>query len=95
MKNAMLVSVVVVLAIVGMVRAEEPADSPQLHGDVGIEYTTKYLWRGFDVFDDHAAIHPYMDLDLWNTGFGLHAVGHQAASSGFVDGERWDYTLSY
>ena len=95
MKNAMLVSVVVVLAIMGMVRAEEPADSPQLHGDVGIEYTTKYLWRGFDVFDDHAAIHPYVDLDMWNTGFGLHAVGHQAASSGFVDGERWDYTLSY
>lgn len=95
MKNAVLVSIVVLLAVVGMVRAEEAADTPTLHGDVGIDYTTKYLWRGFDVFDDHAAIHPYIDLDLWGTGFGLHAIGHRAASSGYELNERWDYTLSY
>ncbi|MDH4203194.1 MAG: hypothetical protein OEV87_09910 [Phycisphaerae bacterium] len=95
MKNGMLVSIVVLLAVVGMVRAGDAADASTLHGAVGIDYTTKYLWRGFDVFSDKSAIHPYIDLDLWDTGFGLHAIGHRAASSGHEINERWDYTLSY
>ena len=89
-------SVVIVLNVTGIIYAQEAtAEEPQLHGQVGMTYTTQYLWRGFDVFDDHATIHPSLDLDLWDTGFGLHAIGHQAATSGYVDDERWDYTLSY
>ena len=85
-----LACVVIVLNVTGIIYAQEAtAEEPQLHGQVGVTYTTKYLWRGFDVFDDHATIHPSLDLDLWDTGFGLHA------SSGYELTERWDYTLSY
>ena len=88
--------VVVLLSVTGIIFAQETVnEEPQLHGQVGMTYTTKYLWRGFDVYDDHAAIHPSIDLDLWDTGFGLHAIGHRAASSGYELTERWDYTLSY
>lgn len=95
MKNAVLVGMMILVAAVGVVQAQEAAEEPTIHGQVGVTYTTKYLWRGFDVFADKSAIHPSVDLDLWGTGFGLHAIGHRAASSGHELNERWDYTLSY
>lgn len=95
MKNAALLRIVVLLAVVGVSWAQDAAESPQLHGAVGVTYDSKYLWRGFDVFDDHSALHPSVDLDLWGTGFGLHAVGHYPTTSRFEKIQRWDYTLSY
>jgi len=91
MKNGILVSVVILLAAVSMVQAQES----ELHGTIGTEFSSKYIWRGFDVFDDHAAIHPSIDLDLFGTGFGFNATGHRANSDGYELVERWDYTLYY
>jgi hypothetical protein len=94
MKNAALLMVVLV-AVVGTVSAQEAADSPQLHGDVGVTYDTQYMWRGFDVFNGTPGIHPFVDLDLWGSGFGLHAIGHIPTDSDYEMIQRWDYTLSY
>ena len=91
MKKEILVCVVVLLAAASMVQAQEA----ELHGAVGVEFGSKYIWRGFDVFDDHAAIHPFIDLDLFGTGFGITTIGHRANSSGFELNERWDYILYY
>ncbi|MHC4638613.1 MAG: hypothetical protein ACYTBP_07090 [Planctomycetota bacterium] len=91
MKKGILVSVVVLLAAVSIVQAQEA----ELHGSIGAEFSSKYIWRGFDVYDDHATIHPSVNLDLFGTGFGLNATGHRANSSGFENTERWDYTLYY
>ena len=91
MKKGILVSVVVLLAAVSMVQAQES----ELHGSVGMELGSKYIWRGFDVFDDHAAMHPTIDLDLFGTGFGINVIGHRANSDGYESIERWDYTLYY
>ena len=91
MKKGILVSAVVLLAAASMVQAQES----ELHGTAGVEFGSKYIWRGFDVYDDHAAIHPFVDLDLFGTGFGISAMGHRANSSGFELNERWDYTLYY
>ena len=66
-----------------------------LHGTVGVTYDSKYIWRGFDVYADKSAIHPFVDLDLFQTGFGINLTMHRANSSGFEDWERWDYTLYY
>lgn len=95
MKKEILACILVVMAVVGMVSAQEAAEQPQLHGDVGVSYESKYLWRGFDVFGDTSVIHPFVNLDLFGTGFGLHAVGHRANADGYELNERWDYTLSY
>ena len=89
MKKGILTALVVLLAVVPFVQAED------LHGTIDVTYGTKYIWRGFDVFDDKAAIHPSIDLDLFGTGFGFNAVGHRANSSGHELTERWDYTLYY
>ncbi len=91
MKNGILVTVVVLLAAVSVAQTQES----ELHGSIDATFTSKYIWRGFDVYDDHATIHPSVDLDLFGTGFGVNVLGHRANSDGFELNERWDYTLYY
>jgi hypothetical protein len=67
----------------------------KLHALVGITWDSKYIWRGFDIFDDESATHLTVDLNLFETGFGISAVGHRANSSGFEDRERWDFMAYY
>jgi len=62
---------------------------------LGVSWESKYLWRGFDIYDDTSVTHILADVSLGDSGFGMSAVGHRANSSGFEDGERWDYTLYY
>jgi hypothetical protein len=66
-----------------------------MHGTVGVAYDSQFVWRGFDIYDGKGALHYLGDLNLWDSGFGISAVGHQATSSGFVNLERWDYTAYY
>jgi len=62
---------------------------------VGLTWDSKYIWRGFDIFDGKSATHLSVDLNLWDTGFGAGVVGHRANGGGFEDRERWDGTFYY
>ena len=103
MKKGMLSIAVILLTMVGIVQAAGeagPTGGPaiaanDLHGAVNLTYTSRYIWRGFTVFGKQSAIHPSIDLNLYNTGFGINVTGHIANSSGFVNGERWDYNIYY
>lgn len=75
----------------GLAQAQED----ELHGAVGITYDSKYIWRGFDIYGDKSAIHPFVDLDLYGTGFGLNITAHRANSDKYENSERWDYSLYY
>lgn len=66
-----------------------------LHALVGVTWDSKYIWRGFDIFDDESATHLTADLNLFESGFGISAVGHRANGGGFEDRERWDGTFYY
>lgn len=66
-----------------------------LRATVGVTWDSKYIWRGFDLFDGKSVTHMMVDLNLWDTGFGIGAVGHRANTSGFEDRERWDGTVYY
>jgi hypothetical protein len=61
----------------------------------GVTWDSKYIWRGFDIYDDVSVTHFLADLNLFETGFGLSVAGHRANSGGFEDRERWDYTAYY
>jgi hypothetical protein len=89
MKKFVLVSTLVLL-VFGV--AAQAAD---LHGDIGAIYDTKYIWRGFNVYGNHPAIHPFIDLDFFGSGFGLNITGHKALSTGYELFERWDYNVYY
>jgi len=86
-----LVTAVFLLAMVGIVQAQ----NSELHGSVDLTYQSKYVWRGFDVYNDKSAVQPSLDLDLFGTGLGVNVMGHRANSSGYENAERWDYTLYY
>ncbi|HUT30342.1 MAG TPA: hypothetical protein VMX13_11175 [Sedimentisphaerales bacterium] len=90
-KKAVLVSIVLLLGVVAFAQAQEG----ELHGSVDVTYQSKYIWRGFAVFGSKGAIQPSVDLDLYGTGFGINVMGHIPTSSGYVNAERYDYTLYY
>jgi hypothetical protein len=89
-KEVILLTVVVMLSVAGFAHAQD-----EIQGSAALTWQSKYVWRGFDVYDDHSAIQPSVDLDLFGTGFGLCVTAHRANSSGFENTERWDYNLYY
>jgi len=62
---------------------------------IGATWDSQYIWRGFDIFRDAGAIHAMADLSLFDSGFGVSAVGHQSISDAFGSLQRWDGTLYY
>ncbi len=91
MKKQILLAAVILFCMAGFVRAQD-AD---LSGAIGITWDSKYIWRGFDIYEDHSAIHPFIDLDLYGTGFGVNITAHRANAGEYENSERWDYTLYY
>lgn len=62
---------------------------------IGATWESQYVWRGFDVFNDDGAVHVLADMALFDTGFGVSAVGHQSVAESFGELQRWDGTLYY
>ncbi|MGA2070613.1 MAG: hypothetical protein ABSG97_04625 [Sedimentisphaerales bacterium] len=97
MKKLLLIAVV----LFGMV-APVLAQEGDLHGDIGYTYDTMHVWRGYLTWGHHSGSNPFIDLDLYGTGFGIEAIGHYANGSGSnPDGlgydheQRWDYSVYY
>jgi hypothetical protein len=91
MKKEFLLMAVVLFGAIAPVLAQEG----DIHGAAGITYDTRYVWRGFQPFGSQTAIHPFIDLDLMGTGFGIDVMAHRANHDGYELSERWDYTLYY
>jgi hypothetical protein len=72
---------------------EEAPKEP--HAMIGTTWDSQYIWRGFDIFRDAGAIHVMADLNLFDSGFGVSAVGHQSLSDAFGELQRWDGTVYY
>ena len=90
-KQGILLAAVVLFCAMDFAQAQDS----ELHGSVDFTYQSKYVWRGFDIYNDKSAMQPSIDLDLFGTGLGVNVMGHRANSSGHENGERWDYTLYY
>ena len=96
--KCLIVSAVLLLATATLAaEAQDQATESQggLQAMVGATWDSQYVWRGFDVFRDASAIHLLTDLNLFDTGFGVSAVGHQSLSDAFGELQRWDGTVYY
>jgi len=91
MRKQVLIGAIVFLTVVAVGYAQEP----EVQGTASLEFTGKYVWRGFNVFGAKSAMHPKVDLFMPDTGVGFSAEGHRANSSGYEIAERWDYSLYY
>lgn len=74
---------------------QQQEQAATLHTMVGVTWDSEYIWRGFDIFDDKSATHLMVDLNLFETGFGLSAIAHRPNSSELEDFERWDGMAYY
>jgi hypothetical protein len=97
MKKLVLLIGMVLFGMVAPVLAAEG----DLHGDVGYTYDTMHVWRGFETWGGHSGSNPFIDLDLFGSGFGISTEGHWANGTGnngpvgYSNEQRWDYTLFY
>jgi hypothetical protein len=98
MRRQILIGAVVLLAAASMSYAQgqgmEMTQGPQIKGTASLTYTSKYVWRGFNVFGSKSAVHPMVDLFMPDYSVGFSVEGHRA-SSGYELTERWDYSLYY
>jgi hypothetical protein len=96
MKKLLILAVLAVTSAVVMAQDNSMGYDAGLTGSIDLTYQSKYIWRGFDVFqnDDHAA-QLTANLDFFGTGFGMNVVGHRAIGSGHENDERWDYNFYY
>lgn len=71
-------------------------EAPTLGVKVDATYVSKYIWRGYDLFNGRAAFQPSVDVDLFQTGFGLNVWSSIPCGSGAnQDATEVDYTVSY
>ena len=70
-------------------------DSKQLGVSLDATWVSKYIWRGQDLYDDHAAFQPSINFDLYGTGLSLNFWASYAGSGGFRDAEEFDYSVAY
>ncbi len=89
--RAILLTSAILFSTLGLVQAQQG----EVHGLIDVTFQSMYLWRGFRVYDNKAAIQAAIDLDLFGTGLGVSTMMHRANSSGFEDFERWDYSAYY
>ncbi|MDH4202134.1 MAG: hypothetical protein OEV87_04510 [Phycisphaerae bacterium] len=105
---------VVLLSVAGFVNAaEQAAAAPKATEPMGVtvdlSYTSKYIWRGFDILDNTGAFQPSVNVDLGN-GFsanvwmsyagpagttGADASSPAYASTSRVNRTEYNYTLAY
>lgn len=104
--RALTLSIALTLACMVTMSAAQDADDQETDAKLGIDldatYVSKYIWRGYDLFDDHAAFQPSVNLDLFDTGFSINVWGSipmGTGSNGHGDGiniwQEYDYTAAY
>jgi hypothetical protein len=101
-KKGILLTAVILFCMAGFVHAQE-----ELGVTMDATWVSKYIWRGFDKFDDKAAFQPSINLDLYGTGLSFGIWTSQPGSSGTgsgllvgdeistVNAEEWRYILTY
>lgn len=85
---------IVLLAATATVATAEEAAMDDMGVTLDVTYVSKYIWRGFDLYDNKGAVQPSVDIDLGG-GFSANVWMSYAGASGAVNGTEYDYTLAY
>jgi hypothetical protein len=97
MRNILIVFIIGLTCFGDYVLAQDSneAQEAKLGIQLDVTWVSKYIWHGQDLYDDHAAFQPSINIDLFGTGFSLNVWSSSACSSGFVDSDEYDYTVAY
>ena len=80
--KAVLMILAAVIVAGSTARAEEGSS---LGVTLDTTYVSKYVWHGYDIFDDHAAIQPSVAVDLFGTGLSVTVWGSIPAGTGSLE----------
>ena len=75
--------------------SQETEESPSLGVTADMTLVTKYLWYGYDLFDDHGAYQPSINWDISDTGFSVNIWGSFPFGSGNEVFKELDYSVAY
>jgi len=62
-------------------------------GQIGVTYSDKVVWRGFELFDETDGVAPQLNFKA--AGLDVSARGLLATDSGYEKMQRWDAQVSY
>jgi hypothetical protein len=65
MKKGLLLTLLAILLTTGVVKV----NASDLGVSIDAAYTSKYIWYGYDLYDDKSAFQPSVTFDLYDTGF--------------------------
>ncbi|MGD8785884.1 MAG: hypothetical protein PVJ60_00545 [Phycisphaerales bacterium] len=91
MKKRILFTTVFLLLISGAVQAQEG----ELGVTLDLQYRSKWLSKGAYGYGTQGAFFKTVDLDFYNSGFGVKVTHRNATASGYVDKQRFDYRPYY
>jgi len=92
MKKGILLAAAILLSAAGFAQAQDG----ELSGTFDLTFLSSYIWRGFDVYsENHPAIQPSINLDLYGTGIGVNLLHSMALSDGHENDEGVNFTLYY
>jgi hypothetical protein len=91
MKKAVLLIVVFLLSTAAF--AQTPDD--KLDVTFELSYLSKWLSKGAEAYGQQGALFKTINVDLYDTGFGMKVTHRNATSSGYVDKQRFDYRPYY
>ena len=91
----LLAGVAMLFIAVSISYAQMPEPTLPIKGTVDMSLTSRYVWRGFNVYGNKSTIHPSIDLFSPDLNFGFNLTVHRANASGYEALERWDYTAYY
>ena len=91
MKKRILLIAVVLLSAAGTAQAEEK----QLGVTFDLTYMSKWMSKGAEAYGQQGALFKTIDIDFYDTGFGVKVTHRNATASGYVDKQRFDYRPYY
>ena len=91
MKKRILLTIVLLLLVAGITQAEED----QLGVTLELQYRSKWLSKGAEGYGQQGAFFKIIDIDFYDTGYGVKVVHRNATASGYVDQQRFDYRPYY
>jgi hypothetical protein len=92
MNKNIFLTTVLLLSLGHAVQAEE---EDQLGVRFDFEYRSKWLSKGAEIYGQQGALFKTLDLDFYDSGFGLKVTHRNATASGYVNKQRIDYRPYY
>lgn len=93
MRKGLILCILIVFTVPAF--AETLQGEPTLGVSADVKYLSKWLSKGYPVYGSHGAVFSTVNLDFYQTGFGLIVTHRNATSSGYVNKQRFDYRAYY